>query len=376
MQSEIPFIRPRFPSAEELAEDYAEILNANWFTNFGPKERQFATALGDYLGAEVSAATFGNGTLALVAALESTIGHGDRNRYILMPSFTFVAVAQAALWAGYRPWFVDVDPQTWQPSIASARAALDADRGSIAGILLANVFGVGNPSIAAWETLAAEHALPLVIDSAAGFGSEYAAGERVGGRGTCEIFSFHATKPFAIGEGGAMASRDPRLIARARHFQNFGFDSGRASTQLGINGKLQEINAAIGLRQLVDLDARLASRRQVFARYCAELAAAGVAFQPNAEASSLCFAGMLCGSAGHKSEVLASMAERRIQARDYYNPAVHMQPFFTVNPHLLRSEPLPVTVDLCERIVSLPIHDDMHPDDIDRVIAASRGASR
>ena len=216
MPSEIPFIRPSFPKPAELAEEFGEIVDANWYTNFGPKERQFARALGDYLGPDLHVATVANGTLALIAALHATLGLGTRDRYLLMPSFTFIAVAQAALWAGYRPWFIDIDPDTWQPSAASARAVLERSRDRVAGILLANVFGVGNPQVGAWEDLAAEWDLPIVLDSAAGFGSMYADGERVGGRGACEIFSFHATKPFAIGEGGALVSRDPRLVEQAR----------------------------------------------------------------------------------------------------------------------------------------------------------------
>lgn len=201
MPAEIPFIRPSFPVPAELAEDFEAIVLANWYTNFGPKEREFARALGDYLGRDLLVATLANGTVALIAALEVSLGPGMRDRYLLMPSFTFVAVAQAAQWTGYRPWFIDIDPETWQPSIASARAVLEASRQQVAGILLPNVFGVGNPDIEAWEKLAAEWELPLVIDSAAGFGSAYSDGTRVGGRGTCEIFSFHATKPFAVGEG-------------------------------------------------------------------------------------------------------------------------------------------------------------------------------
>ncbi len=190
MPSEIPFIRPSFPKPAELADDFDEIVQANWYTNFGPKERQFARALGEYLGPDLHVATLGNGTLALIAALHTVIGAGTRDRYLLMPSFTFVAVAEAALWAGYRPWFIDIDPETWQPSIPSARAVLRHSRDRVAGILLANAFGVGNPEIGIWEELATQWELPIVLDSAAGFGSAYADGELVGGRGDCEIFSF------------------------------------------------------------------------------------------------------------------------------------------------------------------------------------------
>ena len=365
---EIPFIRPRYPGPAELAKDLDEILHANWYTNFGPKERLFARAIGEYLGQDLHVATIANGTMALIAALHATVGHGTRNQYLLMPSFTFVAVAQAALWAGYRPWFIDIDAQTWQPSASSARAVLESSRDRVAGILLANVFGVGNPQIGVWEDLAAEWDLPIVLDSAAGFGSAYMDGRPVGGRGACEIFSFHATKTLAIGEGGAVVSRDPRLIEQIREFQNFGFGP-QGCTQLGINGKMPEVSAAIGLRQLGGLDHRLASRRNVFNRYCAELSDVGVRFQPNADTSSLCFASACCQSADHKAAVLASLRQGAIRAHDYYNPPQHLQPFFVANPELVRSADLSNTQDLCSRIVSLPIHDYMAPDDVARVIA-------
>jgi dTDP-4-amino-4,6-dideoxygalactose transaminase len=188
MYSEIPFILPSFPGSAELAADFDKIAKANWFTNFGPMERQFAAAVGEYLGPDLHVATFANGTLALIAALRATFGPGSRDAYLLVPSFTFVAVAEAAVWTGYLPWFIDIDPDTWQPSVASARAALEVSRDRVAGILLTNVFGVGNPQIDEWEVFAAEWDLPIVIDSAAGFGSSYSDGHRVGGRGTCEIF--------------------------------------------------------------------------------------------------------------------------------------------------------------------------------------------
>ncbi|WP_081286090.1 DegT/DnrJ/EryC1/StrS family aminotransferase [Mycobacterium colombiense] len=374
MCSEIPFIRPSFPAPSEVAEDLAEIVRANWYTNFGPKERQFARALSEYLGPELHVATLANGTLALIAALHVTLGHGKRDRYLLMPSFTFVAVAQAAQWSGYRPWFIDIEAETWQPSIVSARTVLETSRDLVAGILLPNVFGVGNPDIAAWENLAAEWDLPIVIDSAAGFGSAYQDGQRLGGRGACEIFSFHATKPFAVGEGGALVSRNPQLVEETHRFQNFGFGASRESTQLGMNGKLQEISAAIGLRQLVGLDRRLATRRKVFECYRNELSNAGLRFQPNADASSLCFVSACCVSADHKTKVLANLSEHSVQARDYYNPPLHLQQYFVTDPEL-RSGDLSATEDICSRVVSLPVHDDMAPDDVARVVAAVRKGS-
>lgn len=370
----IPFIRPSFPGPAELAEDFVQIAQANWYTNFGPNERRFARALRDYLGPHLHVATLANGTLALLAALHVSFGAGTRDRYLLMPSFTFVGVAQAALWTRYRPWFIDIDANTWQPCVHSARAVIERFRDRIAGILLANVFGVGNPQISVWEELAAEWELPIVLDSAAGFGSTYADGERLGGRGACEIFSFHATKPFAVGEGGALVSRDPRLVEHAYKFQNFGLVQTRESIQLGMNGKLSEISAAIGLRQLVGLDRRLASRRKVLECYRTGMADAGVRFQDNANVASLCFASACCTSADHKAAVLGSLRRHAIEARDYYNPPQHRHPYFVTNAELVESTDLAVTADICSRIVSLPVHDHMAPDDVARVVAAVQEA--
>ena len=382
MPSEIPFIRPTFPGPAELTADIGEIIGANWFTNFGPKERQFAQALGEYLGPDLHVATLANGTLALIAALHATVGYGTQGRFLLMPSFTFAAVPQAAEWVGYRPWFIDIDPDTWQPSASSAQSVLERSRDRVAGIVSTNALGVGNPDIGEWENLAAEWDLPLVVDSAAGFGSAYADGTRIGGRGDCEIFSFHATKPFSIGEGGALASRDARIVAQTNTFQNFGFGESWGSTgarqcmNLGINAKLQEINAAIGIRQLVGLGDRLASRRSVLEHYRSALAPLGLRFHPNAEASSVFCASVCCESAEQKAAVLAGLRENTIQPRDYYNPPLHLHPYFVADRERVEAADLTVTEDVCARIVSLPVHDHMAPEDVARVVAGVQHAVR
>lgn len=375
MPSEIPFIRPNFPTPEDLADDYRSILSSNWFTNFGPMERRLSAALAGYVNGDVTATTAANGTLALIAAVQAAMGRGTGDTCVVMPSFTFVAAAQALVWTGHRPLFVDVDPLTWQPDLDSARRALSGSDLPVAGILLANVFGVGNSEIAAWEELAAQHDVPLVIDSAAGFGSWYTDDERVGGRGTCEIFSLHATKPFAVGEGGAVLSKDDELIAAVDRFANFGFDAHRASVSLGLNAKLSELAAAIGLRQLPELDRRLEQRRKVFEIYRDQLAA-DFEFQPNAERSSLCFASLRCRSVGHKDAVRLELAAQRVDGRDYYNPPLHRQPYFLEAPASFAAVDLQTTDDLCERIISVPIHDDMAEGDIERIVHALTAAGR
>lgn len=364
---DIPFIKPRLPPAAELVEDYDAIIASNWFTNFGPKEREFAVGVGSWVG-DRSAVTFTNATIALIGLLRSALGAGDPSREVIVPSFTFAAGPAAIEWAGFTPIFIDIEPDGLQPDLEQARA-LVAQRRSIAGILLANTFGIGNAAIAAWEQLAEEAGLPLLIDSAAGFGSTYADGTRLGSRGTAEVFSFHATKPFAIGEGGAVTTGDPILADQLRRFQNFAFAQDRGADGLGLNGKLAEIPAAIGLRQLRRFPAALELRHAVLEAYAAGLPR-GWRLPVGIERSSVCFATVLAPDRASRDAARARLLDAGIEARVYYTPAVHRQPHFATAP---RAGSLAVTDDVGDRVLSLPVHEQMAPESQQRVVAALKG---
>ncbi|WP_150952353.1 DegT/DnrJ/EryC1/StrS family aminotransferase [Microbacterium testaceum] len=362
MSYEIPFIRPVFPPAATIASDVTDIVESNWFTNFGPKERDFATRIAAFVGDDFGAATFCNATIALVAALSVVLGDPVptdtpvRRRFVIVPSFTFAAGPQSIHAVGREPLLIDVDGETLQPSLAAARNALRDRRSEIDGILLCNSFGVGNPDVGAWEELAAEHGVPLVIDSAAGFGSVYPDGAPVGARGTCEVFSFHATKPFAIGEGGAIISRDLDLIESARSYSNFGFASG-GSVRAGLNGKLQEINAAIGLRQLERFEESLSRRRELLRRYALVFEALpGARLVPHAELSSVCFATIVLPDEGTRDAILAGMRAAGVEARVYYAPPVHQQPRFV---GAVRQGTLATTDAMSRRCIALPVFEGL-----------------
>lgn len=368
MSFEIPFIRPAFPDPALIGNDFAEIVASNWYTNFGPREREFATALGDHLGHGLTVVTFSSATTALVGALQAILGLGDRSRQVLVPSFTFAAGPAAIEWSGFCPLFVDIDENSLQPSILDARVAFDNAENDIAAILLCNTFGIGNAAITEWEQLAAERGVPLVIDSAAGFGSQYADGSPVGRAGDCEVFSFHATKPFAIGEGGAIATRRPDLAEKLTAFQNFGFKANVGAVMLGLNGKLQEINAAIGLRQLEGFREAVASRRATLLQYREALDEVA-RFPDGIEKSSVCFASIVLPSQTERDARLQSLADADVEARAYYAPPVHVQPQFANAP---RSSSLTVTESVSNRILSLPVHPHMAADDVARVISSVR----
>lgn len=364
MSFDVPFIRPVFPPAEVVAADVADIVESNWFTNFGPKERLFRQGLVDYLGSGTDVATFCNATLALVAALSVMLEGRPVGGFVIVPSFTFAAGPEAIRWVGREPLFIDIDEQSVQPSLPAARAALADHRGRVDAILFCNTFGIGAEEIGDWEALAAEEGIPLVVDSAAGFGSVYSDGSRVGTRGDCEVFSFHATKPFAIGEGGAVAARDARIAEACRSFSNFGFGSGGA-IRAGLNGKLQEINAAIGIRQLAGFDADLVERRLVLERYRAAFEPTGLGrLVPHARLSSVCFASILVDDERRRDALLADYRAEGIEARVYYAPPVHLQPAFASAP---RASSLRVTESVSARMLALPAFQGMAEDTFDTI---------
>jgi dTDP-4-amino-4,6-dideoxygalactose transaminase len=308
-----------------------------------------------------------------MAVLSASLGRGDGTRTVILPTFTFAAGAAAIEWAGYRPLLVDIDAESLQPSLAEAKAAIDADPGRVAGILLCNTFGIGNPEIDDWTDLASDAGIPLLIDSAAGFGSKYSDTRLVGTAGDAEIFSFHATKPFAIGEGGAVFTNDRELAAKLRSFQNFGFEAGHGATTLGLNGKLQEINAAIGIRQLGVISDVVSSRQAVARSYRQRLEPLGVMFPTGIELSSVCFATAVLPTAADRDRALELLAATGIEARVYYSPAIHRQPQFADS---LRASDLETAERIGKRVLSLPVHVAMESEIIERISSTVAEAIR
>lgn len=329
-----------------------EIVQSNWFTNFGPREREFRRRIAQYVGNGTVATTFSNATLALTVAMSQLFGD-RRPGYIIVPSFTFAAGAHATRWAGHELLLIDIDSDTLQPSLASAYQAFDSYGDQIVGVLYCNTFGIGGSAVADWEELARKFDVPLVIDSAAGFGSMYPDGEKVGVHGDCEIFSFHATKPFAIGEGGAALTRDQSLADRLISASNFGFSGSHGAQTSGTNAKLQEMNAAIGIRQLQSFEDVLAARRKHLQRYHETVALhVDGRFPANDLQSSVCFASVVLPTSAMRDAVLEELRATGIEARVYYSPPLHRQDLFSQSA---RIGSLEVTESVHSRILSLPV---------------------
>ena len=353
----VRFLNPTFPPAGEIAADYAAIVERGVFSNGGPVERELLTAVQNWVGGDVTACTVSSCTAGIELAVRATF-HPDR-QLAIVPSFTFAAGPLVLRSCGYTPVFVDIDPADWQPQLTDAEKLLAEHDGKVAGILLTATFGVANPEIAAWEKLARQHSVPLVLDSAAGFGAMHRDGQPMGAHGTCEVFSMHATKTLAAGEGGLITSRDSDLIERLHAMKNFGFDKDRQCVVLGTNAKLPELTSAIALRQLANLPERLRLRREVVARYEAALQPLGVRFQPGVERSAPAFVSTVLPTPDTRDAVASALQSGGVECRDYYNPPVHAQPFFAGS---LQCGELAATANLASRVLSLPMADQLGAD--------------
>lgn len=356
----VPFLAPELPPLELLQQDFARIYSARTFSNGGPFERELAARLADYLGV-AHAVPVANATLGLMLALKAVALPG-RTR-VLVPSFTFAASALAVEWCGLTPVLCDVEPDGWQADPRVDADALAARVPELAAVLVCNTFGAP-ADLGAWDAWARHHGVPLVVDSASGVGATYTDGRRQGQSGWTEVFSLHATKPFAVGEGGLVTTDDAALAERLARMRNFGFDGARVCHESGFNAKLPEMTAAIGCRVLDGYPAVVAHRRARAALYRERLLPVGVGFQRHGEHSAYQFVPVRLPAGVDVAEARHALARAGVETRTYFAPVLHAQPHFAAAERL---GALATTEALSPRMLSLPMSNRLSEDDVHHV---------
>jgi dTDP-4-amino-4,6-dideoxygalactose transaminase len=365
----VRFQAPQIPPLVEIAVHYARSEAARWFSNSGPCVQELERRCAGYLGLDHPGVAVSNATLGLLVALRACMGHASRRRrYIAVPSFTFIATVNAIAWAGFEPLFLDIDPARWQPSTESLER-LAASRKSLAGVLFCSTFGTA-PSAslrAEWQNFSRSTGIPTVVDSAAGFGAVDERDRFIGDQGMAEVFSFHATKPFAIGEGGLVTSTSAEVLATARRLTNFGFDAKRnVPGELGLNAKMSELHGATGLAVLSGFDRVLKNRREAALSLIRGLEPWGVVAQEGHGGSTFQFVPVVMPSKAARERLLATAAEAGVEVRVYFDPPMHRLPQFNRSP---RTSDLRVTEWLSDHIVALPMANDLEDVAIERIVA-------
>ena len=371
----IRFQAPQIPPAREVEGYFRLAEESRWYSNGGPCHELLVERLGRYLGSGVSCIPVANATLGLMVALRALTGTTPRRREVLMPSFTFAAVVDAVLWAGLEPVFVDVEPCSWHLDPAALEAALDSRPDTVVAVLAASTFGTPPPIAlhAGWRRAAARAGVPLLVDSAAGFGATDERGEPLGRQGDAEVFSFHATKPFAIGEGGLVTTTDPHLARRILRLVNFGLEAGMVQDDAGLNAKLAEWPAATALAVLDRYDTVLAARRASAERMLAALAPHGYVRQGGSRGAAWQFVPVLAPSPEVRAAALDGGERHGIELRSYFSTPLHRMPAFAAKQV---AGDLRHTSELASRVLSLPMANDLSDRDADSIVACLVSAAR
>ncbi len=354
----IPLLAPRPPRLSALGHELEEIEQSGQFSNFGPVNSRFESEIISKMFRGTGACvTVANATLGLMLAIKQATGWRPRGKYALMPSFTFTATAQAALWCGLTPLFCDIDRDTWLPD-AAAEEALLRQYGEDVAVIMPNATYGNCLDLARYEQLSRESGIPLVIDAAAGLGSLQMNGDAFGRGSTAPaVFSMHATKCFATGEGGLIYCTDPERIATLRRMAGFGLDAARITVMPGINAKLSEVSALQALEKLQEIGL-IARRRAALQRLYARLLP-GFTFQILAgRQSALQFASVLLPNhlRPKRAQILIELARQGIGAGHYFSPHLAEHPYY--REHAVSGR-LEVTQEISERMISLPISDKL-----------------
>lgn len=342
----LPLTRVVVPDRERLGKRLDAILDSGILTA-GPTVRELEEQAADLLEVPHVVAV-ASCTTGLMLALQAVDATGP----VVMPGFTFSATAHAAAWAGGRPVFADIEPTalTLDPDDAAGR--LDGAR----ALMATHIYGTPC-QVEQIDKIAAEAGIPVIYDAAHGLGSRRA-GRPIGNFGAAEVFSMTPTKVAPAGEGGLVATHDDGLAEHVRLARNYGNPGDYNCRFPGLNARMSELHAAVGLASLSELPARIDRRNEL-----AGLFASGVDGLPGirlptvegGDVSTYKDLTIVVDEQQYGLDVPAlaeALRAEGVDTRRYFYPAVHRQDAYA---HLGEPPSLPVTDMLAPRVLTLPL---------------------
>lgn len=347
--SPIYVTRPYLPPLEEFLPYLEQIWATRQLTNGGPFHEQFERALGEYLGVKY-VSLFANGTLALLTALKALHITGE----VITTPYSFVATAHSLLWNDITPVFVDIDRQTMGIAPEKIEAAITE---RTTAILPVHVYGYPC-DVRKIRAIADRHNLRVIFDAAHAFGVRDEGGSLLR-HGNLSVVSFHATKVFTTFEGGAIISPNAEIKRRIDNLKNFGFLNEISVTELGINGKMNEVQAAMGLAQLKHIDAAIEQRRaadQTYRRLLAGVRGVHCPMPPaGVRRHNYSYFPILIGRdyGISRDQLFTELRQHSIFARRYFYPLISNFRMYKAADD--RKERFPVAADIASRVLCLPI---------------------
>lgn len=354
--------QPALPPLEEFTEYLKQIWESKILTNNGPFHQQLEKALADYLGVKF-VSLFCNGTLALVTALQALKITGE----VITTPFSFVATTHSLWWNNIKPVFVDIEQKTYNLDASKIESAITP---KTTAIMPVHVYG--NPcNVKKIKQIADTYGLKIIYDACHAFGVTLN-NESILNFGDLSVLSFHATKVFNTFEGGAIICHDNVMKKRIDFLKNFGFAGETSVVAPGINAKMSEFNAALGLLQLKYIDRVIARRKEIAGYYRDNLKdIEGIKFFKKIKGvkhSYSYFPVLIEDKYPVKRDILyKKLKKHNIFTRRYFYPLISEFPAYR-NLESSKKENLQTANYIAEKVLCLPFYPDLKKEDLNKII--------
>jgi len=352
MDKPIYVTQPSLAPLEEFNEYLQQIWATGVMTHNGPFMQQLEKEISEYEGVP-DTICLANGTCAMQLAIRAMDLEGE----IITTPFSFIATANSITWERCTPVFVDIDPDTWNIDAEKIEAAV-TDK--TCAILPVHVFSAPC-DVVRIQQIADKHGLKVIYDAA------HAMCVKVNGKsimsyGDVSCTSFHATKLFNTCEGGACFTGNEELAARIRRMRFFGFDEQKEVVDDGMNAKMTEISAALGLANLKHLNGVRKNRREKYELYQSLLSRCDfITFQKfDPEEYNYSYMPVLFDTEARLFQTLEKLAAEKIYPRRYFHPSLH-------NIDIFEKTALPVTESVASRIACFPLYNSLSQNEIESI---------
>lgn len=347
------------PEWDRVESSMRGIFERSYFSNHGPLVKELDEKFAELQGVE-NAICVVNGTIALMLLAKAIEKTGD----VIVPSFTFPATVQSLIWAGLRPVFCDVDPGTHKITAEIVEPLINKDTVAVLGVSL---WGEGCDS-ENLEELCELHKVSLIFDSCHSVGCSYN-NRNIGNFGAGEAFSFHATKVLNAGEGGCITTNDPILAKRIKTMRSFHAQETYFDVPLRFNAKMSEAQAAFGLLSIEDLEKNIAANKTRYEAYLELLKyIPGINLHKYKNSNNYQYIVITVEEntfGMSRDKLMQHLKDENIICRRHFYPGVHR-----MAPFLNSSYSLPVTDDLCFKIMQLPNGQNMDINDVGKICRA------
>jgi dTDP-4-amino-4,6-dideoxygalactose transaminase len=343
---------PSLPNLKSLNIFLKKIWSTKVLTNNGPFHNQLENDLKKFLGVR-NISLFSNGTIALISALKALNIKGE----VITTPYSFIATSHALLWNNIKPIFVDIEPISLNIDTTKIEKAITK---YTTAILATHCYG-NICDVKGIEKIAKKYNLKVIYDAAHAFGVE-TCNESILNHGDLSIVSFHATKVFNTFEGGAVISPNLKIKNQIDKLKNFGFENENEITTLGINGKMSEINAAIGILNIRDFKKQNKERERVYNEYVKIIKEIeGIEYiKPNIESPNYGYFPILITKIFplSRNALFKKLRENNVIVRKYFYPLISNTTLYK-NINSSSKLNLPVANDIANKILCLPIYPNL-----------------